>query len=417
MGGKAILLVVLGFSIIFLIMEFNINSASTRTVENMTNYYINTNAHYAALSGANVAANSIFLNPNWSAGFNNIPFAGGSYSVYVEVLDTFKNIRRITALGKFRGKVDTVQVTLQPSKFSKFSYYSANEGENIWWTTGDTVWGPLHTQDIMNIDGHPVFMGKVTTKEGLNLNGYWTGKGKKKKFITSANPEFNGGFEQGIDLPMPSEGVSDLLSYASEDGAVFSGKDTVYLTFVNDSLKYKFHFNEKPTTVLTKNFTHNGVIFAQNAVLKIKGTVSGQITIGVSGSNGKGNVFIDDDIVYKNDPSKNLNSTDILGIVSENNVFVSDNAANNNGINIHATIFAQKGGFGAENYATRPKSGSINLLGGISQFVRLPVGTFSYSYGIISGFNKNYRYDNRMLFSSPPNFPNTGSFEIVSWYE
>ena len=73
-------------------------------------------------------------------------------------------------------------------------------------------------------------------------------------------------------------------------------------------------------------------------------------------------------------------------------------SANNSDINIDASIFCQNGGFGAENYSTRPVSGNINLLGGIQQNVRQAVGTFN-SYGITSGFNKRYMYDKRLLYS------------------
>ena len=58
MGGKAILFVVLGFSLIFLVVEKNILSTSSRTVDNMTDYYTSVNAHNIALAGANVGANA-----------------------------------------------------------------------------------------------------------------------------------------------------------------------------------------------------------------------------------------------------------------------------------------------------------------------------------------------------------------------
>ena len=110
------------------------------------------------------------------------------------------------------------------------------------------------------------------------------------------------------------------------------------------------------------------------------------------------------------------NSTDLLGIVSEGDVMITDNAANNSDIKIHASIFSQNGGFGAENYDTRPIAGKIELLGGIIQDTRRAVGTFS---GVTTnhGFDKRYRYDERFLLVSPPHFPGTGSYEIISWFE
>jgi hypothetical protein len=95
---------------------------------------------------------------------------------------------------------------------------------------------------------------------------------------------------------------------------------------------------------------------------------------------------------------------------------MTENAANNSSINIHASIYCEKGGFGAENYADRPPSGNINLLGGIIQHTRKAVGTFGGG-GIKSGYAKRYLYDERLLVASPPFFPGTGGFEIVSWLE
>lgn len=422
MGGKALLFLVLGFSLIFLIVEKDMLSTSSGTVDNMTGYYASVNAHNIALAGANVGANEVFLDPLWTTGFNDIPFGNGNYTVSVQVLNAFQNIRRITSIGTFSGISDTVQITLQPSKFSKFAYYSADEGSNIWWTTGDTVWGPFHTQSQMKISGDPVFYGKVSTKMKIITQGW-------------SSPQFNGGFQDGVDLPLPANSAVNLQDIASTGGHLFENEDTVYMTFVGDSLQYRYAYSDPPTTVLTSTFAPNGVIFAAGATVRLQGIVGGQFTVGASSETtaiktGKkkkktsyvttgGDVYLDNDIVYKTDPNVDPKSMDLLGIVAENSVFITDNKANRSDINIDASIFAQNGGFGAENYSSRPPSGIINLNGGIIQNERLPVGTFSggsHSY-ISSGFSKSYHYDSRLMISSPPSFPNTGSFEIVSWYE
>jgi len=419
MGGKAILIVVLGFSFIFLIMEKNIGSATTRTVGNMADYHANITVHNVAVSGANIAANKMYLDESWKDGYSNIDYQGGKINVTVDVLDAFKQIIRINSVGTYRGITDTVQVTLQPSKFSKFAYYSESEGAGmIWWTTGDTVWGPFHTQDQMNIDGSPVFMGKVTTKDPLNLK-------------LNADPKFLGGFEQGVDLEMPSNNIGDLKATAQNGGKYISGQDEVYIEFAGDDIIYKYlettwvkkgKKKKKVTewvteTIPAATFAPNGVIFVDDAVVNISGTVKGKYTISAGGNKSDdGNIYLEDDIVYETNPLTNPSSQDMLGIVAENNVYISDNSVNSNGINIEAAIYAQNGGFGAENYATRGPSGSINLLGGITQKIRLPVGTFNWK-GIVSGFSKSYRYDDRLMSSFPPSFPSTGFFEIVSWYE
>lgn len=405
MGGKAILFVVVGFGIIFALMGLKFGSVSTGSVQNFVQYYSSTKAHNIAVSGANLAANAIFLDSTWTAGYSNLSFDGGTLNVSVQVLDAPRNIRQITSTSSYNGNTSVVKVVLQPSQFSKFGYYSEREN-GIYFVTGDSIWGPLHTQDYLYISGRPVFNGKVTTLRGMKKSG-------------GSKPVFNGGYQQGVNLSIPTASISTLETNANNGGHTFTNHDTVYLTFANDSVRYKFAYNGTPTTSLTSTLAPNGTIFADNAVLRIQGTVQGQVTVGASssGSSGKGTIYLDGNIVYKTDPLANPNSTDLLGIVAQNNVYVTHNTANNDGITIDAAIFAQNGGFGAQDYDSWYTGGSyIHLLGGITQHSRLAVGTFGGWYGM-TGFYKDYRYDNRFMSVAPPNYPNTGGFEIVSWYE
>jgi len=406
MTGKASLLVVAGFSILFMIVAKNFGSTSSRAVDNYVNYYDETIAHNIAVSGANIAANQIYLDPNWTSGYSNIHYQGGELNVDVNIIDVYQNIRQIVVRGDYNGYSSTVKVTLSPSKFSKFAYFSVYEGGNIWWTMNDTVWGPFHTQDYMRVYRHPVFYGKATTKKKLI---YYTSKRKDK-------PRFFGGFEKGVDLPLPTNAVDDLELPANDNGWKIENHDTVYLTFDQDSIKFRYAFNDPDSTVFLPNIAPNGLIFAKNSIVRLKGTVKGQYSVAVSGGSGKGKVYLDDDIVFNTDPRDNPASTDLLGIIAKNEVLITDNAPNHHDINIHASIYAETGGFGAENYSTRPESGNINLLGGIIQHTRRAVGTFSWN-GIQTGFSKRYKYDDRLMVASPPMFPGTGGYEIVSWLE
>ena len=61
MSGKATLLLIVGFSIIFLIVSRNFGDVSNRAVDNFINYHKETIAHDLAVSGANIAANNIIV--------------------------------------------------------------------------------------------------------------------------------------------------------------------------------------------------------------------------------------------------------------------------------------------------------------------------------------------------------------------
>jgi len=181
-------------------------------------------------------------------------------------------------------------------------------------------------------------------------------------------------------------------------------------------LKYRFAANDQDSTVFTQSFAPNGVIFVQNAITRLKGTVKGRYTVGCNGTGGgRGTVYLDDDIVYYNDPRIDPNSTDILGIVTEKSVLITDNLANSSDINIHASIYAEKGGFGAGWSSFTQPNGFINLYGGIQNKTRVQIGIINN--GDVWGFNRRYKYDERLMLAAPPGYPGTGEMEIVSWLE
>jgi hypothetical protein len=398
MGGKALLIVVVGFSFIYVLLGKNFNDVTTRAVINAADYFNVSVAHNIAVSGANMAANKLFVDPTWVAGFSDISYQKGKLNVRVL---TEGNQKTLTSIAAFHDVYDTVIVILQPSKFSKFAYYSVVEPTDIWWMNGDSVWGPFHTQDYLRISGSPVFNDKTTTLKGIKYNSGYN------------NPKFLGEYAKGVSLPLPDNSVTDIEAVA---GKVFSGHDTVYVTFVKDSIKYKYSYSAAYTTVLGSNLTSNGVIYAKNAIVRLQGeSITGKYTVVASGTT-KGTVYLDDNVNYTHDPIENPASEDMLGIVAENYVYVTENVPNSSSIDIDATIFCKKGGFGAEKYWDRGIDGNINLLGGIIQYQRQAVGQSSGG-SISTGFSKRYKYDNRLRTKSPPCFPTTNSFEIVSWYE
>ncbi|HSW56138.1 MAG TPA: hypothetical protein VLH59_13720 [Ignavibacteriaceae bacterium] len=415
MSGKAILLVVIGFTLTLLAVGQRFGGISNRVVDNYVKYQVETVAHNIALSGANIAANAIYMNPVWDEGYS-VPFQGGHLDVTVEVINAALGFREITSRGTFYGKSSEIKLRIAPSNFSEYAYYSTYERASststgtIWWTGKDTVWGPFHTQDKLSCALHPSFLGKHTSHKGAIQ--YKTNK-------TTDSPVITGIYEAGKNLEIPPQAVENLEAAADDNGYKFHDQDTVYLVFDRDTLRYKYSYSSNFTALYLPSAAPNGLIYAKDCVVRLQGVVKGRYTLGCSSSStstGKGTVWLDDDIVYETNPQVDPNSTDLFGIVAENYVWITENAANKNSINIQASVFSEQWGFGAYNYNGRPVSGDINLLGGIQQNYRQPVGTFD-SNGIKSGFTKQYRYDWRLAFMSPPFYPGTGGFKIVSWYE
>lgn len=403
--GKLSLYLVLGFSILYMIMGNSSNRLTTRTVENMVDYNANTQAHNIAVSATNLACNEIFLNGNWDDGYDDVDFGNGDFDVDVEVLDAWLNIRKLTTTGNYGGVSKTIEVIFKPSSFAKFAYLSISDPTNLYWSNKDTIWGPFHSQGNIKAYRHPVFYGKATTN------------GTVQYYQTEAldAPMFYGGFESGVNLTFPPNGLDNLQSMANDDGHVFSGKDTVYLTFAGDSVKFRYEYSAKDSTVLASSFAPNGVIYADNSILRLQGEVKGQLTVACNGTAPKGNIYLDDNITYQTDPRINPNSKDLLGIVSKNNVLITKNAANESSIDVHASVYCEKGGFGAGWSSFTEPNGNINLLGGIQNYSRVQIGVIAGSE--IWGFNRRYKYDERLMIASPPGYPGTGLLEIVSWFE
>jgi len=408
--GKSSLLMVIGFNVIFALMGFSLSRISSDALKNYSVYYTNSEVHNIAASAANIACNQIFFTPNWRDGYSNVPLGGGTYSVQVRDLPNMRiqvSARATMAgpnmsTGIFEDKTSTIVIVMQPSSFSKFGYYSAVEG-SIWWITGDTVWGPFHTEDKLHISGNPVFMGKTTARKGMTMKG-------------GSHPEFHGGYQSGVSIGLPSN-MNPMIGAAQSGGHYTDGVDVSLTLNADGTITYQEGADPAQTVPLS-TYAPNGVIVVNGGDVRLKGTLDGRVTIAaLDKSSSGGFVYLDDDVVYKTPPD-DPSCTDMLGIVADNDVVITDNVPNTTDINIDASIFCKGGGFTAEHYSSRPPSGTINLRGGIQQYQRGPVGTFSSTTMTINhGFHKNYKYDNRLLTDLPPMYPTTGSYEVVSWYE
>lgn len=442
MSGKASLYVVVGFSILFGTILQNYGSITNRSVDNYIEYTNQTAAHNIALSAANIVANKVYRMPMQGAsnsGWQN--FQGGKMSWSVS--GWVNNRRTLTATGIYGNgtSADTslIQILVTPNSFARYAYFSEHERANpsagyIWWMGQDIVDGPFHTQDDLRVATHPQFLGESTSHFGSLI--YQTNKKTDSPIIT-------GLYQPGLSLPIPDNSISELKDPAKTGGKLFNLASTTSVRYSGFSLTFNsngtvtytisgykksgsswvaWNPTDSTKTVSGSTLAPNGVIYLGgnfidnkgnnlNLDMRLKGTVAGQYTVA-----SEGNVYLDDDIVYKTNPKINPASTDLLGICAKDYVWMTDNTANRSDINIQAAIFCQDGGFGAENYDSGSPRGNINLLGGISQSWRQPVGTFSGTT-IKTGYAKKYTYDKRLASNSPPSFPGTGLFRLVSWFE
>lgn len=450
MSGKALLILVIGFTMIFLVMGYFWGNLATRSVDNHVSYYKTTIAHNVAVSGANIALQEVIADSNWVSDIVDRAFEGGLMNVSLTGLGPVT--RTLSSKGSFMGINQYVKVKLMRDQTSlaKYAWFipgnSTGSVPNRPWITGDSIWGGFHSNQFLVVDGDPVFFGKVTTLKGIKDMG------------TGSDPQFLGGYEEGIDVNWvksmhypdydalaPTAGVNnfknvDLWLKFNADGTVtYASKKNGG----NDSTNYPAR-----TTIPLTTMAPNGVIYLDQGDVYMSGVLSGKVTIVSEGSSGggAGNVYFTGDMIYKTDPmipngeggykinpasiDADGNPLDMMGVIATNNVIVStENQVNNLGgyqnnvvnrdIHIDAAIFCNSGGFSVEDLGSSPANvplGSIYLQGSMTAGKEEVVAQFSGNT-VTAGYNRNVIFDERFAYGAPTWFPYLTYYRVISWLE
>jgi len=307
-----------------------------------------------------------------------------------------------------------VKATIQKRSFLKYLYFTDHEtvegtGNRIWFITGDTIRGPLHSNDFININGGPVFKAKVTTARTLNPG--------------AGSAVFEQGYEENVQpLELPSTN-SLLKNWSQNGGYYYNGRTTITLNS-NGTIDVQ-NTNNLSTgpTGAGLALPSNGVLFvdgqtstkysALSGNIFIQGTLRGKLTVA-----SKSDIYITGDIRY------NSTTDDMLGLIAENYLYINHYNESNRDvapkdITIQAALFSLNHSFTFESYANTPKKGTLTIYGSIGQRYRGPVGTFNNGGQPVSGYIKDYNYDQRMQFDEPPHFiePLNSGFYVSNWEE
>jgi len=455
MGGKASLILVMGFLSIFGYILFNMSRLTTSAVENLVGYNEIAISRNMASAGANIGLAILSYKPyphkNRSISaksYTSGPLAGSGYRVWIDSLDTPRPHLCLTSVSycttylfwdEARTKPyvisDTVIIRFDYDKncsFASFGWMSQHEG-NVFFTTGDSLWGKVHSNSNIHIDRKPVFHGRVTTSHLINP--------RRNKGI------FLGGKETGVpEIEFPS----DLSSLQADANNATVGLDAAHTNTRIVELYVELKPGSSATNdgyaiISTSKFMGDGgtlvdsikfsdyvdnVIYSTEDI-HIKGALDGRLSI-ASGDD----VFIEGNTTYENYPdaynedpglhmdppvlSLTQNQTDdMLGIVGTDDVIIPTGRGD---ITIHGAIFAKDGSFTAEDWNCGHPEGRINLIGSICQYQRGAIGLTSGS-----GYKKSYRFDPRFdeKFSEnknmhPPSFPSypqAGTLTMNNWWE
>ncbi len=391
--GRMILIVVMGLFTISSGVRWHIQTRLNDSLQGNVSLFEEMQARNIANSGAEWAITNLRDDVDWRTGAQGKSMGGGTFDVTVveTQMDLFRGIHEVvvTSTGYFGAASYTSEVTLRRTPYSYYAYFTDDEPE-IYFITGDQLFGPVHTNDAFHVSGSPQFFGSVTSCHQLIGNG-------SPIFHSSADflhPE--------VELPL---NVQNLVDMAQNGGIILNSN--VWLRFNADGTVSGALDPGGPW--LTRSLSSfNGVIgTTKNAI--VWGVVNGQATVGARKS-----IYIADDITYASDPRTNPDSDDFLGLVAKDNIIVAETAANANDCVIHATLLALQGSFTVQNFDDPPARGTLTVLGGIVQNTRGPVGTFSGSQ-IVSGYTKFYVYDDRLVHISPPYYPMASQFSVAAW--
>ena len=418
MAGKAQLTLVLGLGLILGGISFDLNRWSKSARSNSDYYYEALTSHNLALAGAQVGITKVMQDHTWY-GLNSYQenVSGGTYTVERTTAESLI-VRSVSTYNGFNETLhDSVEVYLDTPDFTSFTLFSwmTNSEGPCQWVTGDSVKGKLHSNGSIAINGSPVFMDKVTTAHKFTPS---PGNGTDQAI-------FNKGYETGVDSIFFPNDLQSVFNVASNPGGRFYNTPNIWVTL--DGGDPSVHGDGRALISATQGgpaidtvrispatgFT--GVIMGNDSV-HVQGTVDGQLTI----SSNMGNIYVENNILYEQDPRFVPTSTDMLGLVAEQSVIIADNAANQADCIVQGNIFARGGSLTAQNYDNGVLRGRLSVLGSIVQNVRGAVGT-NLNGVLNSGYFKSYAYDARLYDPNvrPPSYPGfvPQNMTVIGWWE
>jgi len=317
----------------------------------------------------------------------------------------------------------------------------------------DRIQGPLHTNDAMLLCGSPQFLGDTTTAT-LYRDG--TRKYRTNTSCGSSNPVFQRAGDPRstarIDLPPSNSALRAETNptLTTTPGCLYYGPTRIVLNS-NGTMNVTSPWTKSPRpgcgVGTNVPLPEHGLIYVDNAVqadsgnptcssrgnsigfpisgdltrypcqagdVFIEGTLRGGLTVAA-----KNNIIITWDLTYAGGST----GTDLLGLIADNYVEVYhpvrcsnecdslDDVVNMNpagktrpfsDAQISAAILSIQHSFRVQNYFVGACLGTLNVTGGIAQKYRGIVGTGGSNCN--TGYRKNYVYDTRLKFSSPPKF-------------
>jgi hypothetical protein len=418
MAGKAQLILVVGLSMILGMISLSLTRWSKAANESSSFYYEAMTSHNLAMAGAQVGICKAVQDTGWFGAEEYWEYTtGGSYAITRDLAEPLV-LRSISSYQGINDMFhDTIEVYFSPVEFTSFTLFSwmTNDEGNVWWVTGDSVLGKLHTNGRLQVWGSPDFLDKVTAVRGFNdPPGKGTNQGHYKK-----------GYETGVDSIYFPNNLAEIYTVAADSAGRYYDMPEIWVSLSGgnpgvdgDGMILVRATNGGPVIdSIPLNSSFNGVLMG-DSIVHVQGTLDGQLTV----ASNYGDIYIEDNLLMEQDPLVNKKSNDLLGLVAENNIIVANNTANQTDVVVEASMFARNGSLTVQSLmdSTIGPRGRFTVVGSIVQDVRGPVGRTAN--GILTdGYYKTFVYDSRLFDPQvrPPVYPGyvPRSNPVIGWWE
>ncbi|MFP4497054.1 MAG: DUF4900 domain-containing protein [Vulcanimicrobiota bacterium] len=422
--GVAIILTLLSL-LLLSIIGFGLISVGTSQSRAVRNIQDSNNAYYMARTGVARAMAELETNYTWMTGKDDYyelnMGENGKYTVDVWApagnMDPLATSRiwKIVSTGEYNGSVRTLEAWAKYESFALFCYFTDSEkigSTTIWFTDSDYLDGRVHTNGYFSIYQTPYFTNKVTSYNRYDSK-YDRPNRRYKQSGYQYDPQKFYRYYNNYDNDIPTGG--DDFSFAGGEPEIELPYDTslieanankkyngdVYIWFLDSGKAKVRYYNSgwREEYISTQNL----ILHASDDIFIKGGKVRGSVTLGCGDD-----IFIEDSFEYVD---KNV---DVMGLVADDDIVITTDKYTVDDLTLHAIMMALNGSFYVKDYNKGNPRGLLSIYGGLIQYERGPVGTFRSGYGTVTGYDKDYRYDPKLLLTPPPNFPNTGNLELLS---
>jgi hypothetical protein len=307
---------------------------------------------------------------------------------------------------------------------SKYAPQRAGYCDDIVFADGDQVKGPFHTNDAFLVCGAPIF--------GRSADDAIESSARAPSYTQTCSggpPVFNSLLLSGAEaLDMPPSAQS-LKTIAQSGGLSLTGTTQIRFNATGDITIANQALNNNVAT--NYPYPSNGVIYVDSSApcagpaprsadySELAGCaqvyVSGQYTKDVT-------IASANDVIVKRvlgnangDLKMKSGANALLGLIANNYVRVYHDPAGPaadqmDDVQIDAAILSLNHSFIVDNWDEGPRMGTLAINGAIAQKYRGIVG-----YVGSTGYTKNYTYDDRLRYRSPPYFldPVQASWKVV----